>query len=185
MTTSLEWHIDGMLQYPKLSKLDMMWVYTNYHRLEALENEVATLRAETEKQRNAAARCKRKLTGLQVANEQEAMRASTASSALKNAEDMADIESTKAREAEEARKRETLRAKHLDRRVKKLEKDLRNARGSGLDTKLSSSIKLMAKSRLVGKRLAAACHPDKVPPELSADASQLFRFVQSIRSNAE
>ena len=138
MTTSLEQHIDCMLQYPKLSKHDMMWVYTNYHRLKALENEVATLRAETEKQRSAAARCERKLTGLKLANDQEAMRARTASNALKNAEDMnvrirhlADLESTKAREAEEARKRETLRANHLERRLKKLEKDLRDARGSG------------------------------------------------------
>ena len=171
MTTSLEQHIDCMLQYPKLSKHDMMWVYTNYHRLKALENEVATLRVETKKQRSAAARCERKLTGLQVANEQD--------------RHLADLESTKAREAEEARKRETLRANHLERRLKKLEKDLRDARGGGLDTKLSSTIKLMAKNRLVGKRLAAACHPDKVPPELSADALQLFRFVQSIRSNAE
>ena len=175
MTTSLEYHIDTMLQYPKMSKHDMMWVYTNYHRLKALENEVSTLRVETEKQRSAAARCERKRVGLKLA--------------LKNAEDMnvriRDLESEKAKEAEEARKKETLRANNLDRQVKKLEKDLRDARGSGLDMKLSANIKLMAKSRLVGKRLAAACHPDKVPPELSVDATQLFRFVQSVRSNAE
>ena len=32
-----------------------------------------------------------------------------------------------------------------------------------------------------GKRLAAACHPDKVPAELCDIATELFRFVQSGR----
>ena len=31
------------------------------------------------------------------------------------------------------------------------------------------------------KRLAAACHPDKLPSELSEAGSEFFRFVQSIR----
>lgn len=42
----------------------------------------------------------------------------------------------------------------------------------------------MACSKGVIKRIAAACHPDKCPKELSDVATQLFRFVQSIRESA-
>ena len=45
------------------------------------------------------------------------------------------------------------------------------------------ALRKLTQSPLVAKRLAAACHPDKVPSELSDVATELFRFVQSIRDD--
>ena len=44
-----------------------------------------------------------------------------------------------------------------------------------------SAIEKLAKSPAVGKRLAAACHPDQAPDDCSELATELFRFVQNIR----
>ena len=49
------------------------------------------------------------------------------------------------------------------------------------DSGLVSAIKKLAKSPAVGKRLAAACHPDKVPVECNKRAVELFNFVQGVR----
>ena len=102
------------------------------------------------------------------------MRARKATSALELAEDMkvrirslADMESRKAREAEAKAEAEKLRANHLQKQVLKLERALREARRDGANGKLTSAIRKIATSSAVGKRLAAALHPDKVPPELS------------------
>ena len=188
MSTSLERHIEGILRNPGLAKHDITWVYQNYHRLLALEAELVTLRAETEKHRSAATRCEKKLNALQLSYELECLRARKASSALENAEDMnarvrrlADLESKKAREAEDERDKERVRVCHLERLVKKLQKDARDARGDGRGGGMLSAIRKMAKSPAVGKRLAAACHPDKAPPELNLVAAELFRLVQDMR----
>ena len=45
---------------------------------------------------------------------------------------------------------------------------------------IHSALQKLTHSPAVAKRIAAACHPDKCPPELSDVATQLFRFVQSI-----
>ena len=138
MSTSLERHIEGILRNPGLAKHDITWVYQNHHRLLALEAELVTLRAETEKHRSTATRCEKKLNALQLSYEQECLRARKASSALENAEDMnarvrrlADLESKKAREAEDERDKERVRVCHLERLVKKLQKDARDARDAG------------------------------------------------------
>ena len=185
MSTSLERHIEGILRNPGLAKHDITWVYQNFHRLTALETELKMLRAETAKHRSAATRCEKKLKALQLLYEQECLRARRASSALEAAEYMnagvrrlADLESKKAREAEEERDKERIRVHHLERLVKKLEKNARNARGDG---EILSAIRKLAKSPAVGKRLAAACHPDKAPPELNLVAAELFRLVQDMR----
>jgi len=181
MATSLERHVDGMLRYPGLAKHDILWVYQNYHRLVLLETELVTLRAETEKYR-------KKLSTLQLSYEQECLSARSASSALANVEDMnarvrrmADLESKKARKAADERDKERLRVRHLKRLVTELEKDARNARGDGRGGEVLSAIRKLAKSPAVGKRLAAACHPDKAPPELNLVAAELFRLVQDMR----
>ena len=172
-STSLERHVDGMLRYPGLAKHDILWVYTNYHRLVVLETELVTLRAETEKYR-------KKLSTLQLSYEQECLSARSASSALANVEDMnarvrrlADLESKKARKAADERDKERLRVRHLKRLVTELEKDARNARGDGRGGEVLSAIRKLAKSPAVGKRLAAACHPDKAPPELNGRSRAL------------
>jgi hypothetical protein len=51
------------------------------------------------------------------------------------------------------------------------------------DSTVLSAIKKLSRSRAVGKRLAVACHPDKVPAELNDSASELFRFIQAIRTS--
>ena len=188
MSTSLERHIEGILRNPGLAKHDITWVYQNHHRLLALEAELVTLRAETEKHRSTATRCEKKLKALQLSYEQECLRARKASSALENAEDMnarvrrlADVESKKAREAEDERDKERVRVRHLERLVKKLQKDARDARGDGRGDEMLSAIRKMAKSPAMGKRLAAACHPDKAPPELNLVAAELFRLLQDMR----
>ena len=191
MSTSLERHIEGILRNPGLAKHDITWVYQNHHRLLALEAELVTLRAETEKHRSTATRCEKKLKALQLSYEQECLRARKASSALENAEDMnarvrrlADLESKKAREAENERDKERVRVRRLERLVEKLRKDARDARdarGDGRGGEMLSAIRKMAKSPAVGKRLAAACHPDKAPPELNLVAAELFRLLQDMR----
>ena len=185
---SLERHVDGILRNPGLAKHDMLWVYENFHRLTALETELAASRAETEKHRSTATRCEKKFNALQLSYEQECLRARRASSALKDAEDMnarvrrlADLEFKKAREAEDERDKERVRVRHLERLVKKLQKDARDAKGDGSGGEMLSAIRKMAKSPAVGKRLAAACHPDKAPPELNLVAAELFRLVQDMR----
>ena len=119
------------------------------------------------------------------------MRARKARSALELADDMnarvrrlADLESEKAKEVEDERDKERVRVRRLERLVEKLRKDARDARdarGDGRGGEMLSAIRKMAKSPAVGKRLAAACHPDKAPPELNLVAAELFRLVQDMR----
>ena len=85
------------------------------------------------------------------------------------------------RAAEDERDKERVRVRHLERLVKKLQKDARDARGDGRGGEMMSAIRKMVKSPAVGKRLAAACHPDKAPPELNLVAAELFRLVQDMR----
>ena len=181
MSTSLERHIEGILRNPGLAKHDITWVYQNHHRLLALEAELVTLRAETEKHRSTATRCEKKLKALQLSYEQECLRARKASSALENAEDMnarvrrlADLESKKAREAEDERDREKVRADHIQRQLSKLRAETKH-RGA------HTAFRKLTLHPTIAKRLAAACHPDKLPSELSEAGSEFFRFVQSIR----
>jgi chromosome segregation ATPase len=99
----------------------------------------------------------------------------------------ADSETVKARVAERALEEEKRRADRLERRVRKLElavargKSRRAASGESL---LSAIEKLTTRSPVVGKRIAAACHPDKVPSDCSELASELFRLIQNLRGTA-
>ena len=95
------------------------------------------------------------------------------------------MESRKAREAEAKAEAEKLRANHLQKQVLKLEsRALREARRDGANGKFTSAIRKITTSSAVGKRLAAALHPDKVPPELSDVATEVFQFIQGLRDNA-
>ena len=99
-----------------------------------------------------------------------------------------ESENVKARVAERALEGEKRRGDRLERRVRKLELSAGRARsqrataGAGL---VSTIEKLTRVSPIAGKRLAAACHPDKVPPECSELAAELFRFVQKARDNLD
>ena len=191
MSTPLDRHIDGIMKYPETARQELQWIYANMHRLKTLDGEVAVLRTETKKHRVAARRYEKKLNALQLAYDQECLRARKATSALELAEDMkvrirslADMESRKAREAEAKAEAEKLRANHLQKQVLKLERALREARRDGANGKLTSAIRKITTYSAVGKRLAAALHPDKVPPELSDVATEVFQFIQGLRDNA-
>ena len=68
-------------------------------------------------------------------------------------------------------------------RVRKLEQVVINVRAQRAGGRLASAIEKLAKSPAVGRRLAAACHPDKVPAECNDLAVELFRFVQGVRDS--
>ena len=96
-------------------------------------------------------------------------------------------EAKKARDAESALSKEKDRASSLERRVARLERAIGKlkAQREAPDSGLASAIKKLAKSPAVGKRLAAACHPDRVPTEMSDACTELFRFVQGMRDNTD
>ena len=67
-------------------------------------------------------------------------------------------------------------ADRLRRQLRKLRSEMKCNHKS-----IHSALQKLTHSPAVAKRIAAACHPDKCPPELSDVATQLFRWVQSIR----
>ena len=56
-------------------------------------------------------------------------------------------------------------------------------RQSGTNRPLEKAIVKLALNPVVVKKLVLACHPDKCPSEVSDSATELFRFLQSIRDN--
>ena len=67
-------------------------------------------------------------------------------------------------------------ADHLRRQLRKLRSETKCNQRS-----IHSALQKLTHSPAVAKRIAAACHPDKCPKELSGVATELFRWVQSIR----
>ena len=184
MSTVLERHINGIIKYPNLAKLEISWIYDHWYDLKAAQAEVSTLRETVANHQRATKELENKLSTLQ----QECKSGRKAQSELKCTKEMnrrirhlADLETTKASNAETAREKESVRVRLLERRVEKLEKELRENRSNRSTNQLSSVIHKLAKHPRAGKRLAAACHPDKLPPELCEIATELFRFVQSGR----
>jgi chromosome segregation ATPase len=67
-------------------------------------------------------------------------------------------------------------ANHLRRQLRKLRSETKCNQRS-----IHSALQKLTHNPAIAKRIAAACHPDKCPKELSDVATQLFRWVQSIR----
>ena len=72
-------------------------------------------------------------------------------------------------------------------RVDHFRRQLRNLRS---ETKcnpksIHAAIQKLTLSPAVAKRIAAAIHPDKCPRELCDSATELFRYVQSIREQGQ
>ena len=67
-------------------------------------------------------------------------------------------------------------ADHLRRQLRKLRSETKSNQRS-----MHSALHKLTHSPAVAKRIAAAFHPDKCPKELSGVATELFRWVQSIR----
>ena len=74
---------------------------------------------------------------------------------------------------------EKMRGDHLQRQLSKLRAEAKSGQRS-----VNLALRKLTQSPKVAKRLAAACHPDKVPSELSDVATEFFRFVQGIRESA-
>ena len=74
------------------------------------------------------------------------------------------------------------KARDLEHRVRKLERAVVKAQARRAGGRLVSAIEKLAKGP-VGKRLAAAVHPDKAPAECSELATELFKFVQGARES--
>ena len=91
----------------------------------------------------------------------------------------------KVQEAQVALDKSNVEAQTLRHQVRKLETKLRAAKRGVSSVNAMSAMKKLALDRGVGKRLAAATHPDKVPVELNDPASELFRFVQEIREQSQ
>ena len=184
-----ESEIEKMMRLERPLKCYLEWCHD---RIDIYERERVYNREEPAKHKRIADRCESQVSGLRLARDQERSRASTAEMHQKLAEDRArgyqklvDVEIKKTREAEQSRDKELIRVEHLGRRIKKLEKDLREARSHSANSKLTSAIHKIAQSPVAAKRLAAACHPDKVPSELCDVATELFRFVQGMRDRVE
>ena len=67
-------------------------------------------------------------------------------------------------------------ADHLRRQLRKLRSETKSNQKS-----LHSAFQKLTRNPAVAKRIAAACHPDKCPKEMYDVASELLRFVQSVR----
>ena len=76
------------------------------------------------------------------------------------------------------RDNEKVRGDQLQRQLGKLRAEAKSGQQN-----VNLALRKLTQSPMVAKRLAAACHPDKVPSELSDVATELFRFVQSIRDD--
>ena len=65
---------------------------------------------------------------------------------------------------------------HLRRQLRKLRSETKSSQKN-----IHAAFQRLTNNPAVTKRIAAVVHPDKCPKELSDVASELFRFVQSVR----
>ena len=159
----------------------------SYHYdIERLMDENLEVRRKLEKLRSVMEQFENQMQSLYLQSETERRAARASASQLAAAQRqlesyrrLADMEASKKSQAERALCVEKKRANRLERRLRKLEQATQVSNtGSGLASAIE---KLTRKSPAVGKRLAAACHPDKCPDECHQLAAELFRFVQSVR----
>ena len=54
-------------------------------------------------------------------------------------------------------------------------------RQSAANRPLEKAIMKLARNPVVVKKLVLVCHPDKCPKEVSESATELFRFLQTMR----
>ena len=125
---------------------------------------------------------------LKLANERRAARSSKAARVeaerlLGEYRERSNKEAKKAEDVKCALSKEKDRAASLERRVRALEQTVFiKARAQRDGGRVASAIEKLAKGP-IGKRLAAAVHPDKAPAECSDLATELFKFVQGARDS--
>ena len=139
-----------------------------------VDSELKSLRTKTDKAE------RRRLT-LERERDEERARARRAECSLKEAgfkveqqERLRALHEKQLSAMEMARDREKVRADHVQRQLSKLRAETKH-RGA------HAAFRKLTLYPAIAKRLAAACHPDNLPSELSEAGSEFFRFVQSIR----
>ena len=152
---------------PKLAQKELLFLNG---RLHMIESELKSLDKVE----------RRRLT-LQRERDEERARARRAENSLKEAEFKVEqlemlrvVHENQVSAMEKERDREKVRADHAQRQLSKLRAETKH-RGA------HAAFRKLTLHPTIAKRLAAACHPDKLPSELSEAGSEFFRFVQSIR----
>ena len=159
-----------------------------YVELDRIQNENSRVRQERDEMRRGVEQWEMTFQSVEAEldNERRAVRSSKAARAeaerlLDKYRELSDKEAKKAEDVKCALSKEKDRAATLERRVRKLERAVFKARAQHNAGSLVSAIAKLAASPAVGKRLAAACHPDRVPAEHNDVAVELFKFVQNAR----
>ena len=171
---------------PKLARDQILHLSLKMRKIEDENSKVRTQRDELE--RNAE-RFNRRLSAIALAhNEEQAQVRSSECAHKQTQEKLEALEGLRSRleervqEAEHERDEAKSDTGNLQRRVRSLEVELRTAKR--VNSK-AGAIKKLALNHTIGRRLAAAVHPDKVPIELADTASELFCFLQTIRESGE
>ena len=174
---------------PKLAREE---IHNLALKVKRVEDENSKVRAQRDELERNAARFDRRLTAIALARDQEHAQVRSSECAHKQTQDQLEaLERLRARLEQNVREAELERAEantnagNLQRRVRRLEAELRKAKRVSSDVLAMSAMKKLATDHSVGRRLAAVIHPDKVPSELTDSASELFCFLQTIREPSE
>ena len=148
-----------------------------------LHGKLHVIDAERHSLHRASKKAERRCLALERQRDEQRMRAQRSEHAqwvaeenFKGVEALRTVIEKKLNNLEHERDSEKVRADHLQRQLSKLQGEARQSHRS-----VRAALQKLTHSPAVAKRIAAACHPDKCPPELSEVASELFRFVQSNR----
>jgi chromosome segregation ATPase len=171
---------------PKLARDQILHLSLKMRKIEDENSKVRTQRDELERD---AERFNRRLSAIALARDEEQAQVRSSECAHKQTQEKLEaLERLRSRleervqEAEHERDEAKSDTGNLQRRVRSLEVELRTAKR--VNSK-AGAIKKLALNHTIGRRLAAAVHPDKVPIELADTASELFCFLQTIRESGE
>ena len=171
---------------PKLARDQILHLSLKMRKIEDENSKVRTQRDELERD---AERFNRRLSAIALARDEERAQVRSSECAHKQTQEKLEaLEGLRSRleervqEAEHERDEAKSDTGNLQRRVRSLEVELRTAKR--VNSK-AGAIKKLALNHTIGRRLAAAVHPDKVPTELADTASDLFCFLQTIRESSE
>jgi chromosome segregation ATPase len=171
---------------PKLARDQILHLSLKMRKIEDENSKVRTQRDELERD---AERFNRRLSAIALARDEEQAQVRRSEYAHKQTQEKLEaLKRLRSRleegvqEAEHERDEAKSNAGNLQRRVCSLEVELRTVKR--VNSK-AGAIKKLALNHTIGRRLAAAVHPDKVPIELADTASELFCFLQTIRESGE
>jgi chromosome segregation ATPase len=164
---------------PKLARDEILHLSLKKRKIEDENSKVRTQRDELERD---AERFNRRLSAIALARDEEQTQVRSSECAHKQTQEKLEASERLRSRLEERVQEAESDAGNLQRRVRSLEVELRTAKR--VNSK-AGAIKKLALNHTIGRRLAAAVHPDKVPAELADTASDLFCFLQTIRESSE